>query len=60
MYSGWSYHTCQIKEYFETLKQEEGGVVHLGENKDHKVRGIDMTRLKMFDGHEFLFPNMMY
>lgn len=48
------------KEYFETLKLEQGGIVLLGENKACKVHGIGMIKLKMFDDHEFLLHNMRY
>lgn len=60
MESGFSYHTCQIKEYCETLKLEKDGVFHLGDNKTCKIHGIDTIRLKMFDGREFLLHNVRY
>src|SRR4030065_2125670 len=45
--SGCSYHICPRKEYFETLKLVEGGVVRLGNNKACKIQGIGNIRLKM-------------
>lgn len=56
--SSCSYHMCQRKEYFETLKLEQGGIVILGDNKSCKVHGISTPRLKTFDDREFFIHNV--
>lgn len=55
-----SYHMCQRKKYFKTLKLEQGGLVPFGDNKACKVYGIDTTKLKMFDDHEFILHGVRY
>lgn len=51
---------CSRKEYFETLKLEQGGVVTIGDNKDCKVHGIGKVKHKMFDDREFLLHKLIW
>lgn len=60
MNSGYPYYTCSRKEYFETLKLKEGGVVHLGYKKAFTVHDIGTIKLKMFGDRDFLLHNMNY
>lgn len=48
---GCYYQICLRKDYFETLKLEQNGVVILGENKACKVHHIGTIILKMFDDY---------
>lgn len=57
---GCSYHMCQKKEYFESLKLEEDGDIQLNVNKAYKVHVISTVRLKMFYDCEFLLLNAGY
>lgn len=57
---GCSYHMCQKKEYFESLKLEEDGDIQLNVNKAYKVHVISTVRLKMFYDCEFLLLRICY
>ncbi|MCI44314.1 hypothetical protein A2U01_0065553, partial [Trifolium medium] len=46
------------KEYFEALELVEGGLVHLGDWKTCKVRGMVSVYLTMFDNRVFLLHDV--
>jgi hypothetical protein len=58
--SGFYYHMCSKKEYFETLEPVECGVVHLGDEKTCKIQGMGSICLTMFDNREFFLHDMRY
>lgn len=55
-----SYHMCPRKEYFKTLKLEQGRIVLLGDNKACKVHVIGTVRIIKFKDREFILHNMRY
>lgn len=48
------------KQYFDTFKFEEGGLIYLGDNNAYKAHNIDSIILKMFDECEFIPHNVTY
>lgn len=52
MDSSYSYNMYPMKEYFETLNQEECGLVRLGDNKASKVHGVVMTQVVKLSHNE--------
>ncbi|MCI68218.1 hypothetical protein A2U01_0089477, partial [Trifolium medium] len=49
---------CLKKEYFEALELVEGGIVHLGDGKACKVRGVVSVCLRRFDNCGFLLHDV--
>ena len=60
MDSGYTYHMCPVKDYFEDLEQKEYGIALLGNNKACKVHGIGTIRPRMFDNREMLLQDVRY
>lgn len=58
--SGCSFHMCPTKSWFETLKEEEQGLVILGNNKTCRVKGIGSIRLRMYDGVDRVLQQVRY
>ena len=48
------------KAWFEDFKQEDGGVVLLGNNRPCKVQGIHSVRIKMHNDGERILTNVRF
>lgn len=58
--SGCTFHMTPNKAWFEDLKEEDGGVVLLGNNKPCKVKGIGSVRIRFHSGAEKVLTNVRY
>lgn len=47
---GATYHCCPLKEWFSNLKEQESGVVVMGNDQPCHIMGIGSIRLRMFVG----------
>ena len=56
--SGCSFHMCPNKSWFETLEENDHGVVLLGNNKGCRVMGSGAVRIRMFDGIERILQDL--
>lgn len=60
MDSSCSFHMTPNKSWFKELKQEETGMVLLGNNKPCKVLRVVSIRIRIWDGMERLMQNVRY
>lgn len=58
--SGWSFHMCPNKSWFEALTEEDEGLVLLGNNKSCKTKGMGSIRIRMFDGADRVIKQVRY
>lgn len=60
MDTGCSYHMTHKKEWFETLREDVGGSVRMGNKTTSKVKGVGNVRIKNEDGSTFLLTCVRY
>ena len=58
--SGCTFHMTPNKAWFEELKQGDGGVVLLGNNRPCKVQGVGFVRVKLHNDVEKVLTNVRY
>ena len=58
--SGCTFHMTPNKSWFEEFKQDDEGVVLLGNNKPCKVQGIVSVRIKMFNGAKKVLTQVIF
>ena len=58
--SGFSFHMCPIKAWFEDFKEADGVYVLLGNNKHCKILGTSTVRIKHYDGIERVLEDVRY
>ena len=58
--SGCTFHMTPNKAWFEEFKQEDGGVVLLGNDKPCRVKGIGTVRIKMHNEVEKVLINVRF
>lgn len=58
--SGCSFHMCPIKSWFEDLKEQEEGMVLLGNDKACKIKGIGVIRIRMYDGIDRILKDVRF